>query len=70
MSANGSAVPADSTEIQDKGKGKSVEESSHTVSFEEDDEEEESGADEVSLCHCGKQSDQIDMIILTCKSGS
>jgi hypothetical protein len=50
MSANGSAVPADSTEIQDKGKGKSVEEPGRTVGLEEeDDEEEESGVDEVSL---------------------
>lgn len=48
MSANGSAVPSESAEVQDKGKGKSVEDTSRTVGLEEDDEEEEeSGVDEV-----------------------
>lgn len=50
MSANGSAIPSESTEIQDKGKGKSIDEPTQAVGLEEDDEEEESGADEVSLC--------------------
>jgi hypothetical protein len=49
MSANGSAVPTESSEIQDKGKGRSVEEPTHDMNVdEEDDEQEESGPDEVS----------------------
>lgn len=49
MSANGSAIPTEATEVQDKGKGKSVEEPSRNIGMEEDeDEEEESGIDEVS----------------------
>lgn len=48
MSANGSAMPQESSEIQDKGKGKSVEQAPQQPAFEdEEDEEEESGADEV-----------------------
>ena len=49
MSANGSAVPEQASELLDKGKGKSTEQPTHEMSMEddEDDEEEESGQEEV-----------------------
>ena len=51
MSANGSAVPEQASEILDKGKGKSTEQPTHEMRMEddEDDEEEESGQEEVRL---------------------
>lgn len=50
MSANGSAMPDQASEILDKGKGKSVEEPTTAMAMDDDeeDEEEESGVDEVS----------------------
>lgn len=50
MSANGSAVAKEASEILDKGKGKSAEQPTHEMSMEDDDEdeEEESGPEEVS----------------------
>lgn len=70
MSANGSAVPSEPTEFQDKGKGKSVEEPARTVGLEEDDdeEEEESGVDEVSSPTQNYTLDQT--LILSRKLGS
>ncbi len=53
MSANGSAVPEQATEILDKGKGKSAEQPTHEMSMEDDEEEEEeeSGQEEASSNH-------------------
>lgn len=55
MSANGSAMPEEASEILDKGKGKQVEQPTHDMSLEDDDEdeEEESGAEEVSYNRIG-----------------
>ena len=45
MSANGSAVPEQSTEVQDKGKGKQVEEPPKTSPLDDSDDDEEENAD-------------------------
>ena len=49
MSANGSAMPDQASEILDKGKGKSVEQPTNEMSMQddEDDDDEESGVEEV-----------------------
>ena len=52
MSANGSAMPQEASEILDKGKGKSAEQPTHEMRMEDDDEEdeeEESGPEEVRM---------------------
>ena len=51
MSANGSAIPEQTSEVVDKGKGKATEQPTRDIGMEDDeeDEEEESGAEEVSL---------------------
>ncbi|RMZ86695.1 hypothetical protein DV736_g6078, partial [Chaetothyriales sp. CBS 134916] len=47
MSANGSAVPEQTSEIVDKGKGKAVEQPAHDLDMDnDDDDEEESGPEE------------------------
>jgi hypothetical protein len=53
MSANGSAVPEQASEIIDKGKGKAVEQPTNETAMDEDDDEEdeESGVEEVSKHH-------------------
>ncbi|RMZ83401.1 hypothetical protein DV737_g1741, partial [Chaetothyriales sp. CBS 132003] len=40
MSANGLAVPEQTSEIVDKGKGKAVEQPTHDLDMDDDDEEE------------------------------
>ena len=49
MSANGSAIPSQTEEAMNKGKGKATEQPSHDMMMEDDeeDEEEESAAEEV-----------------------
>jgi hypothetical protein len=60
MSANGSAMPTESSEIQDKGKGKQVEPTNDMSIDEEDDEQEESGVDEVSnVIFLGRKSNSL-----------
>ena len=51
MSANGSAIPEQTSEIAGKGKGKAAEQPTQDIGMEEDDEdeEEESGPEEVSV---------------------
>lgn len=51
MSANGSAIPAQTSDVVDKGKGKATEQPTHSMGMDEDeeDEEEESGPEEVSV---------------------
>ena len=72
MSSNGSAIPTEATEVQDKGKGKSVEEPSRTIGMEEDEDEEESGLDEVSsppifsTDHCANLPTRLPKVNIPC----
>ncbi|RMZ78763.1 hypothetical protein DV738_g3690, partial [Chaetothyriales sp. CBS 135597] len=62
MSANGSAVPEQTSEIVDKGKGKAVEQPSHDLDMEDDDEEEESGPEDVFEDEDEEEDEDLDAI--------
>ena len=53
MAENGSAIPQESAQFQDKGKGKSVDTVAKPDIDDDEEDEEESGADEVNFSFHG-----------------